>query len=297
MTVAQYGAAAHTRPYLGKIGIRGRERLINAASYLLLLLAIAIVFFPLAWMLTVSVRPNIEVMRMPPEWLPQVFTLEGYRKIFASTRYLVVFANTMVVSLVVTALSLILGAMAAYALARFKFAGQRAVLMFLITTQMFPLVLLCIPYFRIFITLGLYDTRTSLIVVYLTFTLPFCILMLRSYFINIPRDIEEAAMVDGCSRLGAIFRTLVPMSYPAFIGAGLYTFLLAWNEFLFAVVLIESWENRVLTMAIYSLMAEFVTDWNTMMAFSVLASLPLVMAFIFLQKFMVQGMTAGALTS
>ena len=248
-------------------------------------------------MLTVSVRPNLEVMKMPPSWIPQVFTLEGYAKIFSNPRYLLVFLNTTVVSLMVTAISLFLGAMAAYALARFKFIGQRTVLMFLITTQMFPLVLLCIPYFRIFITLGLYDTRTSLVIVYLTFTLPFCILMLRSYFMNIPRDIEEAAMVDGCTRLGAVFRTLVPMSYPAFIGAGLYTFLLAWNEFLFAVVLIESWENRVLTMAIYSLMAEFVTDWNTMMAFSVLASLPLVVAFIFLQRFMVQGMTAGALTS
>lgn len=276
---------------------RRKERLLNLAAYGLLSLAILIVFFPLAWMLTVSVRPNLEVMRMPPEWIPQVFTLEGYAKIFANTKFLIVFLNTMVVSLLVTILSLVLGALAAYALARFKFAGQRAVLMFLITTQMFPLVLLCIPYFRIFITLGLYDTRTSLVVVYLTFTLPFCVLMLRSYFLNIPRDIEEAAMVDGCSRMGAIFRTLIPMSYPAFIGAGLYTFLLAWNEFLFAVVLIESWENRVLTMAIYSLMAEFVTEWNTMMAFSVLASLPLVIAFIFLQKFMVQGMTAGALTS
>lgn len=281
----------------GKLGQRGRERLLNAAAYALLILAILIVFFPLAWMLSVSFRPNIEVMQMPPEWLPQVFTLDGYKKIFTTPRYLVVFANTMVISLVVTLLSLVLGAMAAYALARFNFAGQRAVLMFLITTQMFPLVLLCIPYFRIFITFGLYDTRTSLVIVYLTFTLPFCILMLRSYFINIPRDIEEAAMVDGCSRLGAIFRTLVPISYPAFVGAGLYTFLLAWNEFLFAVVLIESWENRVLTMAIYSLMAEFVTDWNAMMAFSVLASLPLVVAFIFLQRYMVQGMTAGALTS
>ncbi|MCD6072537.1 MAG: hypothetical protein K0S42_3053, partial [Microvirga sp.] len=198
---------------------------------------------------------------------------------------------------IVTALSLALGAMAAYALARFKFVGHRPVLMFLITTQMFPLVLLCIPYFRVFITLGLYDTLLSLIIVYLTFTLPFCILMLRSYFLNIPKDMEEAAMVDGCSRLGAIFRILIPISYPAFIGAGLYSFLLAWNEFLFAVVLIESWGNRVLTMAIYSLMAEFVTDWNTMMAFSVLASFPLVAAFIFLQKYMVQGMTAGALTS
>ena len=282
---------------MGNMGLRNRERLINTLSYGLLILAIIIIFLPLAWMLTVSVRPNLEVMKMPPSWIPEVFTLEGYAKIFSNPRYLLVFLNTTVVSLIVTAISLFLGAMAAYALARFKFIGQRTVLMFLITTQMFPLVLLCIPYFRIFITLGLYDTRTSLVIVYLTFTLPFCILMLRSYFMNIPRDIEEAAMVDGCTRLGAIFRTLVPMSYPAFIGAGLYTFLLAWNEFLFAVVLIESWENRVLTMAIYSLMAEFVTDWNAMMAFSVLASLPLVVAFIFLQRFMVQGMTAGALTS
>jgi multiple sugar transport system permease protein len=282
---------------MGNLGLRNRELLINTLAYGLLILAIIIIFLPLAWMLTVSVRPNLEVMKMPPDWIPQVFTLEGYAKIFSNPRYLVVFLNTTIVSLTVTAISLFLGAMAAYALARFKFAGQRTVLMFLITTQMFPLVLLCIPYFRIFITLGLYDTRTSLVIVYLTFTLPFCILMLRSYFMNIPRDIEEAAMVDGCTRLGAVFRTLVPMSYPAFIGAGLYTFLLAWNEFLFAVVLIESWENRVLTMAIYSLMAEFVTDWNTMMAFSVLASLPLVVAFIFLQRFMVQGMTAGALTS
>lgn len=297
MTIALQTTAAHPRAFQGRLGTRGRERLLNTVAYLLLIAAIGIIFFPLLWMFSVSVRPNIEVMRMPPDWLPQVFTLEGYLKIFQNTKFLVVFLNTMVISLVVTALSLFLGAMAAYALARFNFIGQRAVLMFLITTQMFPLVLLCIPYFRIFITLGLYDTRTSLVVVYLTFTLPFCILMLRSYFMNIPRDIEEAAMVDGCSRLKAIFKTLVPMSYPAFIGAGLYTFLLAWNEFLFAVVLIESWENRVLTMAIYSLMAEFVTDWNTMMAFSVLASLPLVIAFIFLQKFMVQGMTAGALTS
>jgi multiple sugar transport system permease protein len=290
------GRITPMRPALN-FGLRNRERLINALAYGLLILAIIIVFLPLAWMLTVSVRPNLEVMKMPPSWIPQVFTLEGYAKIFSNPRYLLVFFNTTLISLIVTAISLFLGATAAYALARFRFAGQRTVLMFLITTQMFPLVLLCIPYFRIFITLGLYDTRTSLVIVYLTFTLPFCILMLRSYFMNIPRDIEEAAMVDGCTRLGAVFRTLVPMSYPAFIGAGLYTFLLAWNEFLFAVVLIESWENRVLTMAIYSLMAEFVTDWNAMMAFSVLASLPLVVAFIFLQRFMVQGMTAGALTS
>ena len=113
----------------------------------------------------------------------------------------------------------------------------------------------------------------------------------------LPKDMEEAAMVDGCSRLGAIVRTLLPMSFPALVGAGLYTFLLAWNEFLFAVVLIESWDKRVLTIAIYSLLAEFVTEWSMMMAFSVLASAPLVVAFIFLQRYVVQGMTAGAIKS
>jgi multiple sugar transport system permease protein len=281
----------------GGLGTDQRRMLLNAMSYGLLILAIVIVSLPILWMLTVSVRPNLEVMKIPPSWIPANFTLASYGKILTNPRYIVVFLNTIFISLFVTFLSLFLGALAAYALARFNFMGQRAVLMFLIITQMFPLILLCIPYFRVFVMLGLYDTRTSLIIVYLTFTLPFCILMLRSYFMNISPAMEEAAMVDGCTRMGAIFRILVPVSYPAFIGAGLYAFLLAWNEFLFAMVLVEAWENRVLTMAIYSLMAEFVTDWSGMMAFSMLASLPLVVAFILLQKFMVQGMTAGALTS
>jgi multiple sugar transport system permease protein len=284
-------------PRRARIGMRARRRVAHAAIYAILVAVTIIMLFPVAWMLTVSVRPNVEVMKIPPDWIPALFTLDAYSKVLKSGRYLQTFANTYFVALAVTLVSLFIGAMAAYALARFRFRGQRAVLMFLITTQMFPLVLLCIPYFQVVVKLGLYDTLTSLIIVYVTFTLPFCILMLRSYFAQIPKDMEEAAMVDGCSRVGAIVRTLLPLSYPALIGAGLYTFLLAWNEFLFAVVLIEAWEKRVITMAIYSLMAEFVTDWSMMMAFSVLASAPLVIAFIFLQRYMVRGMTAGAITS
>jgi multiple sugar transport system permease protein len=275
--------------------MRARRRAAHAAVYSALVVATAIMMFPVAWMLTVSVRPNVEVMKIPPQWVPTIFTLAPYAKVLGSPRYLRTFANSYFIALVVTAFSLFVGTLAAYALARFRFRGQRSVIMFLIITQMFPLVLLCIPYFRIVVRLGLYDTLTSLILVYTTFTLPFCILMLRSYFVQIPKDMEEAAMVDGCSRLGAVARTLIPMSFPALVGAGLYTFLLAWNEFLFAVVLIESWEKRVITVAIYSLLAEFVTEWSMMMAFSVLASAPLVVAFIFLQRYVVQGMTAGAI--
>lgn len=277
--------------------MRARRSAAHAAIYAILAAAAAIMMFPVAWMLTVSVRPNVEVMRIPPQWIPGVFTLEPYLQVLRSPRYLTTFGNSYFIALSVTLFSLVVGALAAYALARFRFRGQRSVIMFLIVTQMFPLVLLVIPYFQVVVRLGLYDTLTALIVVYTTFTLPFCILMLRSYFAAIPKEMEEAAMVDGCSRLGAIARTLLPMSFPALVGAGLYTFLLAWNEFLFAVVLIESWEKRVITMAIYSLLAEFVTEWNMMMAFSVLASAPLVVAFIFLQRYVVAGMTAGAIKS
>lgn len=277
--------------------MRARRRAAHAGIYSTLVLAAAIMMFPVAWMLTVSVRPNVEVMQIPPRWIPADPTIQPYLQVLLSPRYLTTFRNSYFIALTVTAFSLVVGGLAAYALARFRFRGQRTVIMFLIVTQMFPLVLLCIPYFQVVVRLGLYDTLTALILVYTTFTLPFCILMLRSYFAAIPKEMEEAAMVDGCSRLGAIARTLLPMSFPALVGAGLYTFLLAWNEFLFAVVLIESWEKRVITMAIYSLLAEFVTEWSMMMAFSVLASAPLVVAFIFLQRYVVAGMTAGAIKS
>ncbi len=281
----------------GRAGIASRARrpLLRAATYAALALATGLTLFPVAWMLTVSVRPNVEVMKIPPRWIPSVFTGEAYAQVLGNPRYLRTFVNSYVISLAVTLLSLAVGALAAYALARFRFRGQRAVLTFLVVTQMFPLVLLCIPYFRVMVRIGLFDTLIALILVYTTFTLPFCILMLRAYFAEIPREIEEAALVDGCSPLGAVGRILLPMSVPALVGSGLYTFLLAWNEFLFAVVLIESWENRVITMAIYSLLAEFVTEWNMMMAFSLLASAPLVAGFIFLQRYVVRGMTMGAI--
>jgi multiple sugar transport system permease protein len=119
--------------------------------------------------------------------------------------------------------------------------------------------------------------------------------MLRNYFADLPEELEEAAMVDGCTRFQAVWRVTVRLSIPAMIGTGLYTFLLAWNEFLFAMILVESWQNRVITMAIYSLLSEFVTDWSTMMAFSVLGSLPIMIVFIFLQKYVIKGMTMGAI--
>ena len=144
------------------------------------------------------------------------------------------------------------------------------------------------------VRLGLYDTLTSLVLVYTSFTLPFCILMLRAYFIEVPRELEEAAMVDGCSRLGAVVRVLLPLSGPALVGSGLYTFLLAWNEFLFAVVLTSGSGAAPLTVRMSQFFSQYGRDWNSIMALNVIALLPLLAIFIWLQRWVITGMTAGA---
>ncbi len=263
--------------------------------YLLLVVLSAVLLLPIAWMLSVSLRPNVEVMKIPPRWLSVNFSLASFARVLGNLQYLRCFWNSYLVSLVVTFLSLFFGSLTGYGLARFNFRGKKLLVMFLLVTQTFPLVLLSLPYFMVIVNIKLYDSLIALILVYLSFCLPFCVLMLRNYFRDLPTELEEAAMVDGCNRLGAIRRVTIPLSVPAMVGTGLYTFLLAWNEFLFAMILVESWDKRVLTMAIYSLLSEFVTDWTTMMAFSMLASIPIMIAFIFLQKYVIRGMTMGAI--
>lgn len=278
------------------VGGNKRKRIFGKSiCYVLLFFSAIILMFPIAWMLSVSFRPNVEVFNIPPTWIPKNFTFASYLKVLRNPSDLRCFLNSYFISFAVTILALILGTLAGYALARFNFRGKKFVNIFLLITQTFPLVLLTIPYFIVMVRLGLYDTILALIIVYLTLTLPFCILMLKSYFTDLPEELEEAAMVDGCSRLGAIWRVTIRLSFPALISTGLYSFLLAWNEFLFAVILVESSKNRVITMAIYSLLAEFITDWTTMMSFSVLASIPIMVVFMFLQKYFVKGMTVGAI--
>ena len=153
----------------GRGGAAGLGLLARASVYGLLVLATLVTLFPVAWMLTVSIRPNVEVMQIPPRWIPSVATLQPYLAVLGSPRYLRTFVNSYLIATVVTVASLAVGALAAYPLSRFRFRGQRTVVTFLVVTQMFPLVLLCIPYFRVMVRLGLYDTLISLVLVYTTF--------------------------------------------------------------------------------------------------------------------------------
>ena len=270
------------------------HRLTAAVNWCLLALAAVFALFPIFWMASVSLRPNVDIFRSPLQWLPAHPTAEAFARILANPVLLRALANSYLVALAVTGLSLLLAVLAGYSFSRFDFRGNRLLQMFIIGTQMIPPIALVLPYFILISALKLYDTYQGLIITYTSFVLPFATLMMTSYFNTIPKDLEEAAMVDGCSRLASMARIVLPNVLPGLVATGVYAFLLAWNEFLFAVVLTRSASTRLITVAIAMLMGEHAYEWNVMMAVSILASVPLLIAFLLLQRYLVSGLTVGA---
>ena len=238
--------------------------------------------------------PEREIFRIPPAWLPPELTGQAYAQILGTAAHLRVFANSYVVALAVTAVSLLLATLAAYSFSRFDFRGSRSIQFFIVATQMVPPVSLIIPYFILITTLQLYNTYAALVLTYTAFVLPFATLMLLSYFNTIPRDLEEAAMVDGCGQLGALVRIVLPIVRPGLVATGVYGFLLAWNEYLFAVTLTRSPDMRLVPVALASLAGEHAYQWNVLMAFSVLACLPLFVGFLCFERYLIAGLTLGA---
>lgn len=262
--------------------------------YVLLILASIFALFPIFWMASVSFRPNREIFTIPPAWLPVTFTTEAYDQILSNPQYIRMFVNSYFIALAVTLVSLVLATLAGYGFSRFDFRGNRIMQLFIIGTQMIPPISLIIPYFIMIVTLKLYDSYAGLVLTYTAFVLPFSTLMMISYFNTIPQDLEEAAMVDGCTRVGSLVRVILPIVLPGLVATGVYAFLLAWNEYLFAVTLTQSAEMRLVPVGIAMLMGEHVYQWNLMMGLSVLASLPLLIVFLFLQKYLISGLTVGA---
>lgn len=263
-------------------------------TYSALTIASAIALFPVFWMFSISLRRNVDIFRLPPALLPPQWTLEAYNSILTDSSYLSVFRNSYLVAVSVTVIALLFAVLGGYSFSRLRVRGSRLMQLFIIGTQMVPPVSLIIPYFILSARLELYDTLPGLIMTYVAFVMPFATLMMISYFNTIPPDMEEAAMVDGCSRLGALARVTVPVALPGMVATAVYSFLLAWKEYLFAVTLIQDPDKRLLPVSIAMLLGEHMYQWNMMMALSVLASIPLLIIFIFLQRYLVAGMTVGA---
>jgi ABC-type glycerol-3-phosphate transport system permease component len=260
----------------------------------LTLLSIVIVTFPIAWMLFAAIRPTQETLSIPPVWFPQHVTLTAFVYLLSDALLLRYIANTYVIATLTAALSIALGSLSAYGFSRFRMRGARLMLLTILALQMLPPVSLIIPFFDMAQNLDIHNTYAALVLADTAFALPISVWMLKSYFDSIPIEIEEAAMVDGCTRLAVLRRIVLPLAIPGIVGVGAFAFLLAWNEFLFAVVLTTGPNVAPLTIAISQFFTQYGRDWNSIMALNVAASVPLVVIFIFLQRWVVQGMTAGA---
>jgi len=258
------------------------------------LFAVIVIIFPIIWMIFASVRPVEETLTIPPIWLPKHFTLEYYRDLLSAPREIQFLKNGYIISSLTAGVCLLLGSLAAYGFSRFKIKGGRFILIGILALQMLPQVALIIPYYNLAIKFRLYNTYAALVIADSSFALPITIWLLKGYLDSIPHDLEEAAMVDGCTRLRALYKVVMPLALPGLIATGTMAFLWAWNELLFAVVLRSGPAVAPLTIGISEFFTQFGRDWARIMALNTIGVLPLMVVFILLQKWVVQGMTSGA---
>lgn len=263
--------------------------------YGFLLVLATYVLFPFAWMLSTALKTEAEALAIPPTWIPREPTLESVIGIWIRKNFGVYFFNSTVVSLATAVLSVFFGALAGYGFSRFSFPGRRTLIGFFLATQMLPGVLLVGPYFQMLTAIGLYDTRTGLVIAFLTICLPFATWTMKGFIDGVPPEMDEAALVDGCSRLGVFLRIILPVLGPGMVATILFAFLLAWGDLLWALCLTTSEETMTVTLGIARTVGEFRIIWPMLMAGSLLGGLPAILLYLFLQRFLVAGLTAGAL--
>jgi multiple sugar transport system permease protein len=254
-----------------------------------------IVAAPFIWMVLTSIKAPHELFSSRLQLFPRDgIYWEAYARIWRSGGFDRYFLNSLLVSSAATLFSVALSILAALAFARYRLVGQNALLLLILLTQLFPLVLLVPPYYTTMRDLGILDTHLSLIIAYVSFALPFSIWMLTGYFRSIPEELEESARIDGATRLGAYVRVTLPLAGPGIAATVIYCFILAWNEYLFATTFISSPQLRTLPIGLQAFIGQYQTDWNLLMAGAVVTTLPVVALFIFLQRYLVAGLTAGA---
>jgi multiple sugar transport system permease protein/raffinose/stachyose/melibiose transport system permease protein/trehalose/maltose transport system permease protein len=250
--------------------------------------------FPFLWMTLSSIKSVQELYTVPPVWLPTVPTWENYKKVLFSSNIPRYFLNSTIISLGSTALALALAVFASYGFARFNFRGKAAAQAFVLLGQLIPTAAIIVPLFITLRVLGLVNTYLGLILVYTISTLPLSVWMLTSYFRAIPVELEEAAVIDGASRLGVLFRITLPLSLPGLVAIMIYAFVTTWNEFIFALVLAQDYRVKTLPIGIAEFSTEFNVDWGSVMAASLLMTLPVAGLFMLMQRMFIGGLTAGA---
>jgi ABC-type glycerol-3-phosphate transport system permease component len=244
-------------------------------------------------MLSTSLKPSGEIFATPPGLVPARPTFDNFWRLLTETRFLTFFENSALVSAATVLLTLTVSATGAYALTRFQFRGRDSVAGLILLTYMFAPIMIIIPFYILVKQLGIVNTRLALVLSYTTFCLPFCLWLLRSFFQSIPLELEEAALVDGAGRARAVWYVMLPLALPGLIAAAIFTFILAWNDYLFALVLITSDELKTLPVGVNDLFNATIVDWGMIMAAGVMITAPAVAFFIAVQRYLVQGWGAG----
>lgn len=271
---------------LGKVG--------TVIVYILLSVAVVVALFPLAWVASTSFKPGNEVFSNPPYWIPKVPTLKNYIMVLTESSIPRAFLNSMIVGGISTFISLILGGSAGYAFARFKFRGSKALSLFMLISQMLPLTVLMIPMYYMGNAVGLVDTKLGLAIAHLAISMPLVTWMAKGYFKGIPKEIEEAAIMDGCTTMQMLTKILIPLLKPALAATGIYAFISSWNEFAIANVPTRSETSRTVPLALSEFASFYRVDWGQTMAAAMIITLPIIIVFMLVQKQFVEGLASGA---
>jgi N,N'-diacetylchitobiose transport system permease protein len=271
-----------------------RRRLRRVGINLLGLLVFFVMVFPVYWMVSTAFKRPIDILSFTPEFVPSPATLSNFDNAIHRPFFWSSVRNSLIVVVAVTALSMVLAFLAALALAKFRFYGRAAFVILIIGVQMVPLNALIIPLYILLSKAGQVDKLTGVIVTYLTFVLPFCVWTLRGFMLGVPRELEEAAMVDGSTRFGAFVRILLPLVAPGLVATSIFAFIQVWNEFIIAYILLSSPENQTLTVWLAQFTSLRGTQWGPLMAGATLTAIPVVLFFLAVHRRIAFGLTAGA---
>lgn len=257
---------------------------------------------PMAWMIITSLKSQLAALQYPPQWWPDEVTFQNYIQLLSPNNdvgreFLQYFWNSLYVSILSTILGVAVAVPAAYAFSRFRFPGRQFLFFSVLLRNMFPAVVFLMPLFLLMKWLGLVNTHGSLILTYLTFGLPLSIWLLKGFYDNIPVQLEQAARIDGATRFQAFFYIVMPLSSPGIIATGIYAFIMAWNEYVYALTFMNSKDKLTLPVGLQRFFAEYATNWPGLMAASFIMSVPVVVLFLVLQKYFVRALTEGAVKS
>lgn len=271
------------------------RRLLSRAGFDGLGLAVfALIVFPIYWMVATAFKPGKQILSLTPVWVPWPPTLENFQEAIARPFFLQDVQNSVMVVVATVGISITVAFLAAVAVARYHFRGKAAFVALVMGVQLVPLNALVIPLYLLLDGAGLTDTLAGVVLSYLAFVLPFMVWTLTGFVANIPPDLEEAAMIDGCSRLGTLWRILLPLAAPGLVATAIYGFVQAWNEYIVAYILLSSPRNQTLTVWLASFTTNHGTDWGGLMAGATITSAPVVVFFLLVQRHFATGLTAGA---